>query len=126
MTRRIAAAAGTAVGVAIYGTFGLEALLFVVQVALLACLYPVGWILTRAAIAPPREWAGTLMALVVDSIVLVVSVFILAAINSGLGSPVDVDVVRSVLRGAFIPLELFGLLFLVAYRRRWFRQDPRE
>ncbi len=119
--RSALATLGFLAGAAVFVGYGLEAFLFCVQVALLLLLYPVGWILTRAAIHPPNEWALTLMALVVDAIVLVVTVFILAAINNGLGSPVDIDIVRSVLRGAFIPLELFGLLFLVAYRRRWFR-----
>lgn len=106
--------------------YGLEALLFVVQVALLALLYPVAWILTRAAWQKPREWALTLMALVVDAITLVVTVFVIAAINNGLGAPIDIDIVRIGIRGSFIPLELFGLLFLAAYRRRWFRGEASE
>lgn len=119
--RRVVALTLILAGWLLFVAFGLEALLFVVQVGLLALLYPVAWILTRAAIHPPAEWALTLMALVVDAIVLVVTVFVAAAINNGLGAPVDINVVRIGIRGSFIPLELFGLLFLVAYRRRWFR-----
>lgn len=118
--------AGAACG--LFLTEGLEALLFVVQGGLLALLYPTAVILTNAARQRPFELALVLMALVVDAIVLVVSVFIVLAVNAGTPEPhwIDPETARAAIRGSFIPLELFGLLFLVAYRRRWFRNGHTE
>ncbi len=120
MIRWIALALAVAAGGVLWA-FGLEALLFCVQIGLLTLLYPTAKILTGAALHKPYEPALVLMAFGVDAIVLVVSVFIVAAVNAGLGGPIDIGLIRLGIRGSFIPLELFGLLFLVAYRRRWFR-----
>ena len=68
MILRLLAATAAAIDLAIGASFGLEAFLFVIQIELLALLFPVAWILTRAALHKPFELALGLITRVIKAI----------------------------------------------------------
>ena len=98
-----------------------ETLLLILQQFLLVPLYPMAVILVIAALRRPHIWALTIMALATTAIALGISAYQFAVANAAAGYPVPQDISRTILRLAFIAIEILPLLFFWVYRTGRFR-----
>lgn len=91
---------------------------------LLALLVPVvGFILSRAALQPPRIRALTFMALFVDAIGILIVTYLFAVANAAAAFPLPREIGQVVIRAVLIALGLLSVYFLRLYRTGRFRDE---
>jgi hypothetical protein len=89
---------------------------------LLALLVPaVGFVLSRAALQPPRINALTFTAGFVDAVGILIVAYVLAVGNATLAYPVPREAAQIVLRGVILTLGLLSVYFFRLYRTGRFR-----